>query len=69
MTMLRAFVNKPGGFWGKVMSSMVSGPITRAKGGNVSREELEGIEATEDDAGFEFDYKKSIEISLITLDM
>ena len=45
--MLREFVNKPGGF-----------PIARAKGGSVSREELEGIKATEDDGGFEFDFKK-----------
>ena len=67
--MLREFVNKPGGFWGKVMSCVASGPIARAKGGSVSREELEGIKATEDDGGFEFDFKKGIEISLITLHM
>jgi len=56
--MLREFVKKPGGFWGKVTSCVASGPIARAKGGSVSREELEGIKATEDDGGFEFDFKK-----------
>ena len=56
--MSRAFVNKLGGFWGKVAPCVASSPIARSKGGNVSREELEGIEGTEDDAGFEFDFEK-----------
>ena len=57
-TMLCEFVNKPGGFWGKVRSCVASGSNARAKGGDVSREELEGIKATEDNPEFEFDFKK-----------